>query len=211
MQPIKSGNFNRGDTEIRITNDFWVSRNEVSQLQWTSLMKKNPSMVQGNPYFPVDNVSYSEATEFCKLLTSSEKKARQLPNGYVYRLPTEAEWEYMALAGGDGKPNKADYWCASTSEGQYHQIGTSKPNAFGVQELHGNVEEWTFDNHVNGSPRVKVLEDPVSPPDKTNWISVRGGTFVDGPGRGDASVRHERMQSGGPCRGFRVVLAPPVG
>jgi hypothetical protein len=207
MHPVQAGQFLRKKTEVRITQNFWVSRDEVSQLQWTTLMRSNPSTVQGNPYFPVDNIGYKEATEFCKRLTATEKKAKNLPDGYVYRLPTEAEWEYMARAGGVGDPKTEDYWNQKTSGGNFHQIGTSKPNDFGIIGLHGNVEEWTFDRHVNGDPKLPALDDPVAEPNDTNWISVRGATWCDGPGRGNASMRHERTQDGGPNRGFRVVLA----
>ena len=149
MQLVPKGEFKRGKTKVKISANFWCARHEITQLQWEKITKQNPSSIQGNPYFPVDNVSYEQIAEFCQKLTASESKARRLVKGYVYRLPTENEWEYVARAGSkeDFSIAQSDFWHRGTSASRYHAVGTSKPNRWGVFDMHGNVDELVFDEY----------------------------------------------------------------
>jgi formylglycine-generating enzyme required for sulfatase activity len=97
--PISTGTFTMGEGktahQVTLTQAFHLGQHEVTQEQYESVMGTNPSKSKG-PQNPVENVSWADAVEFCRKLSAmpAEKKA-----GYVYRLPTEAEWEYACRAG----------------------------------------------------------------------------------------------------------------
>ncbi|MGH6829608.1 MAG: formylglycine-generating enzyme family protein, partial [Methylocella sp.] len=136
---------------------------------------------------PVINVSWRDATCYAKWLT----KKRGLDDKHQYRLPTEAEWEYAARAGtktryswGDdpGKGNANCEGCGSQWDGkQTARVGSFKPNAFGLYDMHGNVWEWVEDvwhDNYKGAPA-----------DGSAWLQggdtsrrvVRGGSWVNDP------------------------------
>ena len=85
-------------TTVRFTRGFWMGMYEVTQSQYSEVMGENPSEFEGARH-PVDSVTWREAKLYCEMLTSLEKSAGRLPEGYVYRLPTEPEWEYAARSG----------------------------------------------------------------------------------------------------------------
>ena len=219
MRPVASGRFVRGydDHNVQIQNNFWISAHEISQRQWSQLMKFNPATNQGNPYSPVDNVSWLETASFCEALTMEMKKQGKLPAGYIYRLPTEAEWTLAALGGGDDvfPVDGQSYWHWDTSEGGYRPIGVSGANKLGIFDMSGNVEEWTFDQFSKRSgkaePDSEDIIDPVRiPPAKSFHAVVKGGSWSVGPERGGVTRRSERISNAAPNRGFRVVLAPAI-
>jgi hypothetical protein len=104
LLPIPAGTFQMGAasgidrderpvTRVTISQPYWLARTEVTQRQWEAVMGNNPSHFKGET-LPVERVSWHEAMEFCRRLTERERAAGHLPEGYVYRLPTEAQWEY---------------------------------------------------------------------------------------------------------------------
>ncbi|MGD9635800.1 MAG: bifunctional serine/threonine-protein kinase/formylglycine-generating enzyme family protein [Pirellulales bacterium] len=129
--------------------------------------------------YPVINVTWNDATALCKWLST-------LDDGLRYRLPTEAEWEYVCRAGttgryffGDDPAKLADYgWCELNADGRYRAVGLKRPNPFGIFDLYGNRQEWCLDNfqddyYVN-SPQI----DPVC--DYGGEMRVaRGGIHTD--------------------------------
>ena len=202
---------------VRLKAGFWMARYETTQGQWKAVMGSNPSLFQGarnrlgnDDSMPVEQVSWNDAQSFIK-------KLNQRNDGMIYRLPTDAEWEYAARAG-----TTADYagpldemgWYASNSGRTYadsieeskrfddwaalappdtkrtwrqylepkghqpHPVGTKKPNAWGLYDMHGNVWEWCEDRNRtyhgdeqrDGSP---YLYDA----GPNTWRMLRGGAF----------------------------------
>jgi formylglycine-generating enzyme required for sulfatase activity len=226
--------------EVEITKAFYLGVHEVTQAQFKKVMgyhssyfsKDGKEEPNGNfPYvkayspgagkdavkglntddFPAENVSYEMASAFVKKLSAlpEEKKA-----GRVYRLPTEAEWEYACRAGtttpfhtGNSLSDKQANYNFNVS--RTGKVGSYKPNAFGLYDMHGNVAEWCSDwygkDYYAKSPR----KDP-SGPNKGNSRVVRGGDYAND----DRSCRSARRRHEGEIfrylnQGFRVALTVP--
>jgi formylglycine-generating enzyme required for sulfatase activity len=201
MVKIPGGNFtmgspssekNRGDDEgpqhlVRI-QPFFMGKYPVTQAQYQAIIGKNPSNFKGDDR-PVEQVTWHDAVEFCARL--SQKTGRQ------YRLPSEAEWEYACRAGTTTPfyfretitPELANYdgnyIYGSGSKGKYRQkttnVGSFKPNNFGLYDMHGNVWEWCAD-HWHGNY-------DGAPTDGSAWIEggdasrrvLRGGSWDYNP------------------------------
>lgn len=150
-----------------------MGKYELTQEQWQSVMGSNPSKFKG-ANLPVENVSWNDAQEFIKKLNAQN-------DGYTYRLPTEAEWEYVCRAGttGDYAGNVNEMaWYKSNSAGETHPVGQKRPNAWGLHDMHGNVWEWCNDwydeNYYKKSPGV----DPSGPSTGSDRVG-RGGSWYD--------------------------------
>lgn len=214
-------------TSVRFTYGFWVGIYEVTQAQYAEIIGQNPSEFK-HPGRPVEGVLWREAKAFCDMLTSFERDAGRLPVGFVYRLPTEAEWEYAARAGTTTPFYFGDEADASMGHfrGVYPRdrkdglrspiggygtatVGRYAPNAFGLYDVHGNVREWTLDAY-NGRLPGDSLVDP-RPRTEGTRITVRGGGWEDSAARVRSAVREQislDVQSN--AIGFRVVLAPEL-
>ena len=158
---------------VRITKPFEIARFEVTQAQWAAIMGENYSQFKG-PDRPVENVSWQDAQEFLRRLTARN-------DGYLYRLPTEAEWEYAARAGATEAFPGVAYelgWYYENSNEQTHPVGTKKPNAWGVYDMSGNVYEWMQDWYDESYYRAGDDIDPIGPP-SGRYRTIRGGSWVD--------------------------------
>ena len=148
---IPPGSFMMGSTngtpdevpvhQVTIKYSFYIGKYEVTQAQWQALMGDNPSNFKDCPSCPVEKVSWDDTQKFIQ-------KLNQMNDGYTYRLPTEAEWEYANRAGttGDyaGALNEVA-WYFENSGNKTHPVGGKRPNSWGLADMHGNVWEWCDD------------------------------------------------------------------
>lgn len=210
-------------TEITFSQGFWAGVYEVTQSHYYQIMGKNPAEFVGSTR-PVDSVSWSSAKQFCQRLTEIEAEADRLPTGYVYRLPTEAEWEYLARAGtetpfhfgvtansnngnfqGVYPREKLDEFAKTNNYGST-EVGQYSPNAYGLYDVHGNVEEWTLDIY-NGRLVGDSLVDPVTRIEGSR-VAVRGGSWQNSAVWARSAFRRElNPGTKSSHTGFRVVLA----
>ncbi len=198
-------------TRVTLIKGYWLGKTEVTQGQWEALMGSNPSNFKGADR-PVEQVSWTEAMEFCRELTQREGSAGRLPDAYAYTLPTEAQWEYACRAGttgpfaGSGNLN-AMGWCWSNSGGQTHSVAQKQPNAWGLYDMHGNVWEWCRDwygDYPGGSVR-----DPTGPASGSHRV-YRGGSWGGLPLRCRSAYRSLDPGIRGFGLGFRLALAPSL-
>ena len=148
-----------------------MGKHEVTQEQWESVMGNNPSDTKGAKY-PVTDVSWDDCQKFIKKLNGITKGK--------YRLPTESEWEYACRAGTTTAysfgakitPKDANY--ADSKLGKPIEVGSYKPNNFGLYDMHGNVLEWCEDWEAD-YPKGAVT-DPKGPATGENRV-LRGGSF----------------------------------
>ncbi|MFT5058149.1 MAG: sulfatase activating formylglycine-generating enzyme [Planctomycetota bacterium] len=150
---------------VTISEAFWMGEHEVNQGEYQALMGSNPSNFSGpGGTWPVETVSWNDARAYCLALTAQEMALGNVPAGYEYRLPTEAEWEYACRAGTTTEFNVgAGLYCAdariwfsyhsSSSCGSSHptDVGSYSANAFGLYDMHGNVFEWCLDSYASYS------------------------------------------------------------
>jgi formylglycine-generating enzyme required for sulfatase activity len=216
-------------TDVIISHGFWMGKYEVTQGEYQAVMGNNPSGFQPPNYTadtnrPVEQVSWNDATAYCAALTQRERAAARIASNVVYRLPTEAEWEYACRAwtstrfsyGDDpGYTNLTDYaWFGNNSDWQTHPVGQKLPNPWGLYDMHGNVSEWCQDRWTGdwrtGLPGGIAL-DPQGPPSGSYRV-VRGGYWGDFPlETGDCrSASRDFSSPDSVIRyfGFRAVLAP---
>ena len=197
-------NENEGpEHRVRLSRSFFIGQYEVTQRQYDQLMEEKPS-ARRNPDSPVENVSWHDAIDFCHRL--SERDGRR------YRLPTEAEWEYVCRAGSTtAYAAGAELTAGSTAlpgglpGAGPAKVGTYEANAWDVYDMHGNVWEWCQDGwdteYYDDSPDL----DPGGP-DNGSLRMIRGGSWRDGATAArSASRRKLHSNSRRDDVGFRVV------
>ena len=191
--PIHAGTFKMESNEVRIDQDFYLGKYQVTQQQWEAVMGNNPSNFKGGS-LPVETVSWDDAQIFIQ-------KLNQLSGKKNYRLPTEGEWEYACRAGstsdyyfGDNESQLGEYaWYDGNSGATTHPVGQKKPNEWGLYDMAGNVWEWT-DSWYDSSHSSRV---------------IRGGSWYYFAGRCRSDCRR-RGAPGGRVNfiGFRLVFVP---
>ena len=166
---------------------FQISATEVTQAFWEATMGSNPSDFQG-PLQPVEKVSWLNAVEFMERLN-------QRGDGFTYRLPREAEWEYAARAGSGTPASLRDFaWfdLLSSPPARPRNAGTKAPNAWRLHDMLGNVAEWCEDLYSQTRQRV-----------------VRGGSWIDDEPSLRVSARNKALPSTKEYWiGVRVVRTP---
>lgn len=186
---------NENQVEVTLSKGIWLGQFEVTQAEYESVMGENPSFFNQRKLnaessrHPVEKVSWEDAAEFCRELTTQERNAGRLPVGWEYTLPTEAQWEYACRAGttsrfsfGNDESRLSDYgwWGGLKGDGNAqterytHSVGLKKPNAWNLHDMHGNVLEWCRDWYT---PKLPGGTDPEST-DETNKRVLRSGCWV---------------------------------
>lgn len=198
---------------VTLTKSFWMSRTEVTQRQYQSVMGVNPSAFKGDLNRPVEMVSWADAREFCKRLTEQERSANRLAEGYAFALPTEAQWEYACRGGAakeidpmsvGGDSTGADGWTKGNSNGRTRPVGTLGGNDFGLYDMLGNVWEWCRDNYGPYPDRDQI--DPQGPVVGASRV-VRGGAWDSDPRLARPASRYQANEVESVRNvGFRVVL-----
>lgn len=201
--------------EVKISKPFFIGVTPVTQKQWKAVMGNEPwegKYAQANDNNAASGVTWIEAMQFCNKLSAR--------TGRRVRLPTEAQWEYACRAGtqtrfyyGDD-PDSAllgDYaWYDKNTfnidQPYPHRVGQKKPNAWGLYDMHGNVNQWCTD--WLGVYPSHAVTDPTGPAGGTMRV-LRGGSFVIGPKYCRAAWRNRNI----PGRrvidnGCRVVVLP---
>ncbi|MCC6555064.1 MAG: SUMF1/EgtB/PvdO family nonheme iron enzyme [Polyangiaceae bacterium] len=212
---------------------FEMSRAPVTQRLYESVMRANPSRIEGDD-LPIINVTWRGAVEFCNRLSALDglSPAYQLDGESViwlrgtngYRLPTEAEWEHAARGAdgriypwGDDPPGRQLCWNGpGNDEGQGSRIGPSPVGSypdgaspFGLMDMAGNVLEWCWDWSGPYDPTPSALTDPIGPPEGAARI-LRGGSWtIDYPAGVRAAHRFRlAVSSRFDFVGFRCARGP---
>jgi formylglycine-generating enzyme required for sulfatase activity len=220
LRLLPAGTFTMGDAagesdekpphRVTLTRPFYMGVHEVTNAQWKQVMGSVPSEWKDDDV-PVERVSWEDAVEFCRKLSAlpEERKA-----GRVYRLPTEAEWEYACRAGattkylfGDDESLLGDYgWFRENSGSKTHAVGQKKPNAWGLYDIHGNVCEWCSDWY--GDYPDSAVTNPQGRSSGSFRVN-RGGGWVNPAGDSRSALRGRNLPSSSYANlGFRLALSP---
>jgi len=197
--------------QVRITKPFNLGKYLVTQEQWEAVMGNNPSQLKG-PKNPVEMISWEDCQGFLTKL-----KAKNGERGGKFVLPTEAQWEYACRAGsttrycfGDDDSMLSQFgWHGKNSGGRSHPVGTKKPNAWGLYDMHGNVweycQDWFSGSYYANSP----TDDPTGP-EKGDYRVMRGGSFhVTFPAFCRSAYRSSHVLNGKSySQGFRLAQIP---
>jgi formylglycine-generating enzyme required for sulfatase activity len=227
---------------VKISKPFYLGMYQVTQAEYEKVMGVNPSgfaekQMEASAFkppldkrhteerekdakklagkntsrHPVETVNWDEAMEFCRKLAAmpAERTARR-----VYRLPTEAEWEYACRAGtttrwysGDDEAGLADVaWFNKNASSMTHPVGEKKPNAWGLYDMSGNVEQWCADRFSADYYKQSPPNDPTGPSAGSDRV-LRGGHW---PSNASYCRSASRITYGPATRshnyGFRAVV-----
>ena len=184
--------------EVTLTKPFYMGKYEVTQEQWESVMGNNPSSRTKGAKLPVTNVSWEDCQEFIKKLNEKTSGG--------YRLPTEAEWEYACRAGTTTAYSYGDNLTKSDANidgDSIKAVGSYRPNAFGLYDMHGNVWEWCNDWY--GSLQDGEVTDPKGAATGSSRV-LRGGSFINDVSAARSSLRFVGTPTfRGTDLGFRLV------
>ena len=220
---------------ITLKDGYWLGKYEVSNGEYLEFIaatgyngnrdaddnylnhfKVDSSIPTGNNY-PACWISWRNADAFCKWLTKREKRRGRLPKGYVYRLPTEAEWEFAARGGNKSKNYRYSgsniielvAWHGNKADAQRpHEVGVKSPNELGLFDMSGNVWEFCYDWKGNYMPYYHI--DPKGSTTGKNKV-LRGGDWYYGADFCRVTNRHSCLPKDTyNTVGFRVALAREI-
>ncbi|MBF0096968.1 MAG: SUMF1/EgtB/PvdO family nonheme iron enzyme [Magnetococcales bacterium] len=196
---IPGGVFQMGDDGMEARNNeqpahtvqlggFWLAQFPVTQGEWQQVMGNNLAHFKRGGLFPMESVSWFDVQEFIQALNGK--------GGGGYRLPTEAEWEFAARAGGEvGAPPDAVAWHSENSGGCTHPVGEKAANAFGLYDMGGNVWEWVSDWYDPAYYAESPRDNPAGP-DRGLHRVKRGGSWQSAPALIRPTFRYDSNPSG---------------
>ena len=217
--------------EVAISRGFYLGKYELTQGQWESVMGTRPwagevgSYLKEGPNYPAVYMYREEAQAFVDSLNAAE-------GSEVYRLPTEAEWEYACRAGtttlwsfgglfGNYESLIAEYaWCRENTvdvgekEMHAHEVGLKLPSPWGLYDMHGNVEEWVYDCYDADYYSISPGMDPTGPSSSEGCIPLaRGGAWGTDRSQTTSAYRGRELGRHGPLRtvvrGMRLLRQRP--
>lgn len=222
----------RKAVEVILSKGFWMGEHEVTQREYNIVMRKNPplgfTIHRNAPFWGI--TESKTVNDFCKKLNDLEKKAGTLPSGWEYVCPTEAEWEYACRAGsksafcfGDSAAelgeyaNFADqalhlanpnyYWAEQKANDGVAEalapVGSYRPNAWGLRDMHGNVAEIVADHLL---PELPGGKDPLARVEKNGRTQIRGGGWCSQAAYCESSFRNSCGRDKSNYVGFRIAL-----
>ena len=166
---------------VQTPKGFWIGKTEVTQAQYKTVMGDNPSEFKGDD-LPVESISWNDCIAFLEKLNALPAVKT---SGLTFRIPTDEEWEFASRAGSterfckteDGLEVKDETlpevaWMRDNSEGRTHPVGQKKPNAFGLFDMIGNVDEWIAEDYEAIDPDAKGK-------DYARERVTRGGNYRD--------------------------------
>jgi formylglycine-generating enzyme required for sulfatase activity len=189
-----------GDKDIQRATEKKGNQKELDAVSRPTDPYSDETFGHGREKHPVLGITHHAAMDYCRWLSQK--------TGKIYRLPTEAEWEYAARAGtktayffGDSPKALGDYaWYEANSEELTHEVGTKKPNPWGLYDMYGNVAEWCLDHYARDfyatCPLDKTSPEPVSMPVALRFPDVtRGGSWADKASRLRSAARRPSDKS----------------
>ena len=201
--------------KVTFNYSFQIAKYEVPQNLWQAVMGSNPSRWKGERN-SVEMLSFEEAEKFCKQATKLMRDASLIAKNQVIRLPSEAEWEYVARAGtktvysfGDDVKRLTDYaWYTGNAAGNDPPVGAKKPNPWGLYDIHGYLWEWCRDvghDNYEGAP----LDGSAWTEGGTQETRImRGGSWKDPAEKLGSAYRLSRAKgTKDDAVGLRCVLA----
>jgi len=197
---VEKANFKK----VKITNNFFIAKTETTQRFYKKIMNTNPSKNKCDNC-PVDSVSFSDVTKFIEKLNNIDKK-------FNYRLPSEAEWEYMSRNGkktpffwGNTEASLDQYsWYGGNSGNKSHKVATKKPNYWGIFDVVGNLFEMT-----SSFEKVKYFDKTTFKYAMKNVRIAKGGCFSSKDSNHLRSTAHIRIKSetaNSSRLGFRLII-----
>ena len=187
---------------------FWIARYEVTLDQWMKIIKFNRPEIGKAPNHPVENISWDDAKEFIELLNATSN------DGFIFRLPTEVEWEYACRSG--GKPEvyagsneiEAVAWYRENSDKRTHRVGSKGPNGLGIYDMSGNVREWCEDRYSEAAYSQHQHNNPINT-GGSYYRLIRGGSRLDRPVNVRCTNRIPNLPAGSSfILGFRLARTP---
>ncbi|MBQ3644010.1 MAG: formylglycine-generating enzyme family protein, partial [Candidatus Riflebacteria bacterium] len=211
--------YNEVQHEVTFTKDFFIGKYPVTQMLYEKIMKNNPCEANyKNPNFPIVDITWEESIAFCNQLNILFKD--YLPKGYLFDLPTEAQWEYACRAGTTTPLNNGQEltsnddlcenldeiaWYDKNNNDELHSVGFKKPNRWQIYEMSGLVSEWCKDYY--GKYPKNSVEDYICK-EESKYRVIRGSLVGMAFSCRSASRSFWPKDDKDNTIGFRVALVP---